>query len=63
MRFQGKICKLSLEGKVLGMFGKSGKQLGRFSWIHEIACPSKKELYIAERLNWHVQEILLEGAH
>jgi hypothetical protein len=61
--FPGRIYKLSLEGKVLGMFGKSGKQLGQFGWIHEIACPSDKELYVAELLNWRVQKILLEDAH
>ena len=61
--FPGRIYKLSLEGKVLGMFGKSGKQLGQFGWIHEIACPSENELYVAELLNWRVQKILLEAAH
>ena len=61
--FPGRIYKLSLEGKVLGMFGKTGKQLGQFGWIHEIACPSENELYVAELLNWRVQKILLEAAH
>ena len=55
--------KLSLDGKVLGMFGKSGKQLGDFEWIHEIACPSENELYVAELLNWRVQKILLKAEH
>ena len=57
--FPGRIYKLSLEGKVLGMFGKSGKQLGQFGWIHEISCPSENELYVAEILNWRVQKLLL----
>ncbi len=61
--FPGRIYKLGLDGKVLGMFGKSGKQLGQFGWIHEIACPSENELYVAELLNWRVQKILLEAAH
>src|SRR5262249_28018225 len=61
--FPGRIYKLSLDGKVLGMFGKSGKQLGQFGWIHEIACPSENELYVAELLNWRAQKILLEAAH
>jgi hypothetical protein len=59
--FPGRIYKLSLDGKVLGMFGKSGKQLGQFGWIHEIACPSENELYVAELLNWRVQKLLLNG--
>ena len=63
MRSRGRIYKLSLDGKVLGMFGKSGKQLGQFGWIHEIACPSESVLYVAELLNWRVQKLVLEAAH
>jgi len=59
--FPGRIYKLSLDGKVLGMFGKTGKQLGQFGWIHEMACPSENELYVAELLNWRVQKLLLES--
>src|ERR1700730_9310868 len=39
--FPGRIYKVSLDGKVLGMFGKSGKQPGQFGWVHAIACPSE----------------------
>jgi hypothetical protein len=58
--FPGRIYKLSLDGKVLGVFGKSGKQPGQFGWIHEMACPSENELYVAELLNWRVQKLILE---
>ncbi|HXB01863.1 MAG TPA: peptidyl-alpha-hydroxyglycine alpha-amidating lyase family protein [Opitutaceae bacterium] len=61
--FPGRIYKLSLDGKVLGMFGKAGKQLGQFGWIHEIACPSESELYVSEILNWRVQKLILEPSH
>jgi NHL repeat len=61
--FPGRIYKLSLDGKVLGVFGKSGKQLGQFGWIHEMACPSENELYTAEILNWRVQKLVLEPVH
>jgi hypothetical protein len=57
--FPGRIYKLSLDGKVLGMLGKSGKQPKQFGWIHEMACPSENELYVAEILNWRVQKLLL----
>ena len=60
--FPGRIYKLTLEGKVLGMLGKSGKQLGQFGWIHEIACPSENELYVAELLNWRIQKLNLESS-
>jgi hypothetical protein len=58
--FPGRIYKLSLEGKVLGVLGESGKQLKQFGWIHQIACPSATELYVAELLNWRVQKLILE---
>jgi sugar lactone lactonase YvrE len=58
--YPGRIYKLSLDGKVLGVLGKSGKQLRQFGWVHEIACPSENELYVAEILNWRVQKLLLK---
>jgi len=57
--FPGRIYKLRLDGKVLGVLGESGKQLKQFGWIHEIACPSENELYVAELLNWRVQKLIL----
>ena len=57
--FPGRIYKLSLDGKVLGMFGESGKQLKQFGWIHEMACPTANTLYVAEVLNWRVQKLIL----
>jgi sugar lactone lactonase YvrE len=56
----GRIYKLSLEGKVLGMLGKSGKQLKQFGWIHAMACPSENVIYAAELLNWRVQKLILK---
>ena len=61
--FPGRIYKLSLDGKVLGVLGKSGKQLGQFGWIHEMACPSENEIFVAEILNWRVQKLVLEPSH
>ena len=57
--FPGRVYKLSLDGKVLGWLGESGKELKQFGWIHEIACPSENEIYVAELLNWRVQKLLL----
>ena len=50
----------SLDGKVLGVLGKSGKQLKQFGWIHAMACPSENTLYVAELLNWRVQKLMLK---
>lgn len=58
--YPGRIYKLSLDGKVLGVFGESGKQLKQFGWIHEMACPSENVLFVAELLNWRVQKLILE---
>ncbi len=57
--YPGRIYKLSLDGKVLGFLGMAGKQPKQFGWIHEIACPSENELYVAELLNWRVQKLIL----
>jgi hypothetical protein len=58
--YPGRIYKMTLEGKILGVLGMSGKQPGQFGWIHEIACPSENVLYVAELLNWRVQKLLLK---
>jgi DNA-binding beta-propeller fold protein YncE len=57
--FPGRIYKLSLDGKLLGMLGRSGKQLKQFGWVHEIACPNENTLFVAEILNWRVQKLIL----
>jgi len=57
--YPGRVYKLSLTGKVLGVLGQSGKQLKQFGWIHEIACPSENEIFVAELLNWRVQKLIL----
>jgi sugar lactone lactonase YvrE len=57
--FPGRVYKLTLDGQVVGMIGKSGRQLKQFGWIHEMACPSENEIYTAEILNWRVQKLLL----
>src|SRR3984893_16472914 len=55
----GRIYKLSLDGKALGVLGESGKQLKQFGWVHEIACPSENVLFVAEILNWRIQKLIL----
>jgi DNA-binding beta-propeller fold protein YncE len=60
--FPGRIYKLTLDGKVLGWLGKSGRQPKEFGWIHELACPAENEVYAAEILNWRVQKLTLHPA-
>jgi hypothetical protein len=59
--FPGRLFKVSLEGKVLGVIGHSGRQLKQFSGIHQLACPSEKEVYAAETSNWRVQKLILHA--
>jgi DNA-binding beta-propeller fold protein YncE len=57
--YPGRIYKLSLDGKVLGMLGTSGREMKEFGWIHELACPSENTVFAAELLNWRVQKLTL----
>jgi DNA-binding beta-propeller fold protein YncE len=59
----GRIYKLDLDGNILGEFGKSGKLLGQFGWVHEISCPTENTLLVAELLNWRIQKLILHPAH
>ena len=59
LTFPGRLFKVSLEGKVLGVIGRSGRQLKQFSGIHQLACPSENEVYAAETSNWRVQKLIL----
>jgi hypothetical protein len=60
--YPGRVYKLSLDGKLLGYFGSMGRQPKQFGWIHEMACPSENEIYVAEILNWRVQKLMLHPA-
>jgi len=58
--FPGRIYRLTLDGKVTGYLGSSGKTLGHFGWVHSLACPSDNVIWAAELLNWRVQKLELE---
>jgi len=55
--YPGRLFKLSLDGKVLGVIGRSGRQLKQFSGVHQLACPSANLVYAAETSNWRVQRL------
>ena len=57
--YPGRIYKLSLDGKVLGVLGQAGRLPKQFGWIHGMACPSENELFVAEVINWRVQKLIL----
>jgi hypothetical protein len=55
----GRIYKLTLDGRIVGMLGESGHQIGQFNWTHGIACPTDDTLVVADMNNWRVQKLLL----
>jgi len=57
--FPGRLFKVSLAGEVLGVIGRSGRNLKQFSGAHQLACPSEREIYVAETSNWRVQKLIL----
>ncbi len=59
--YPSRIYKVSLEGKVLGVYGQPGRNLGEFGWIHAIACPSEDEIWVAELINWRVQKLVTKA--
>ncbi len=61
--YPGCICKMTLDGKVLGTIGGPGRQLMQFGWVHGIACPDENTLFVAELLNWRVQKLLLHPSY
>ncbi|MCC7243567.1 MAG: 6-bladed beta-propeller [Acidobacteria bacterium] len=60
--YPSRIYKVSLEGKLLGVYGQPGRNLGEFGWIHAIACPSENEIWVGELINWRVQKLVTKGA-
>ena len=59
--YPSRIYKVSLEGKLLGVYGQPGRNLGEFGWIHAIACPSEDEIWVGELINWRVQKLVTKG--
>lgn len=59
--YPGRVYKMTLDGKILGMLGRVGKQLGQFGGIHQLACPSENVVFVAELFNWRIQKLILES--
>jgi DNA-binding beta-propeller fold protein YncE len=55
----GEIYKMDLTGKVLGKFGRAGKQLKEFGTANAIDCRTENDLYVGETGNWRVQRLTL----
>ncbi len=56
------VIKMSLDGKVLGRFGREGRDKGEFGWSHLIACGrGDNEVYVSEMINLRVQKVTLKS--
>jgi hypothetical protein len=55
----GRLYKMTLDGKILGMLGQSGHRMGQFNWPHALACPAENTVFVADMNNWRVQKITL----
>ena len=55
-----RVYKVSLEGKVLGMFGDPGGKLGQFRAIHALHCQDDHTVWVADMFNWRAQKITME---
>jgi DNA-binding beta-propeller fold protein YncE len=56
--YDGRVLKLSLDGRVLGAFGKTGKRPGEFLFVHNLAVAPDGTIYTAEILNWRPQKFV-----
>ena len=56
MSDKGEIYKMELDGRILGKFGKGGKQMKEFMAVHELDCKNDNEVYAGEISNWRVQK-------
>ena len=56
----GEIYKLTLDGKIVGKFGKAGRVLKEFATVNAIDCRNENELLVGELLSWRVQKVTLK---
>jgi hypothetical protein len=53
------IYKLELDGRIVGKFGRAGKQMKELGLVNSIDCRVENELYVGELSNWRVQKLTL----
>lgn len=53
------IYKVDLDGRVVGKFGRAGKQVKELGLVNSIDCRVENELLIGELSNWRVQKVSL----
>jgi hypothetical protein len=58
--YDGEILKMTLDGRIVGKFGRAGKLLKEFGTVNAIDCRTENELYVGELGNWRVQKLTLK---
>lgn len=58
----GRLYKMTLDGRILGYWGQSGREADELNWPHAIACPTENEVYIADMNNWRVTKLVMNNA-
>jgi hypothetical protein len=53
---------MTLDGRIVGKFGRAGKLLKEFGTVNAIDCRTENELYVGELGNWRVQKLTLKPA-
>jgi DNA-binding beta-propeller fold protein YncE len=56
------IYRIELDGRVVGKFGKAGKELKQFGLINALDCRADNRLFVGELANWRVQKLTLATA-
>ncbi len=59
LEYDGGLLKLSLDGQVIGRFGRVGKRPGDFGTVNAIDCRDPNNLLVGELGNWRVQRVTL----
>jgi hypothetical protein len=60
--YDGEILKMTLDGKIVGKFGRAGKLPKEFGTVNAIDCRVENELLVGELGNWRVQKVTLKGS-
>lgn len=53
-----RLVKLDLSGRLMGVFGVSGRALGQFMGLHGVSVGRNGQVFTAELLNWRVQKLV-----
>jgi hypothetical protein len=56
----GEIYKLTLDGKIVGRFGRAGRVVREFGMVNAIDCRTDNNLLLGEVWNWRVQKVTLK---